>query len=79
MTVRTELADGTTEVFETSNYKISVIKNMHPLIVAVFVFSHGKLIKKVHRPFPFFYRHFTFKSYKVQSMLKELDKQNQEQ
>lgn len=78
MTIKTNLADGTTEIFETNNYKISTIKDMHPMIIAVYVFSDGKLIKKVKRPLQFFYKHFIFKSYKIQSLLKELNNQNKQ-
>lgn len=76
MIVKTELADNTIEIFETNNYKISTIKDMHPMIVSVSVFAAGKLIKKIRRPFSFIYRHFIFKSYKIQSLLKELNDKN---
>ena len=41
MTIITELADGRTEVFESSNYVISKPKDFHPLICKVSVFENG--------------------------------------
>lgn len=75
MTIITELADGRTEVFESSNYVISKPKDFHPLICKVSVFENGFKIKSVSRPFKFFYKHFTFKSDKVQTLLKNLEEQ----
>lgn len=75
MIVKVELADGTTEIFESQNYKISRVKDFHPIICKVEVFSDGVKIKTVKRPFVFFYKHFTFKSEKVQKVLAELEKQ----
>ena len=78
MTVVTELANGTSEVFETSNYVISKAKDFHPLICKVKIYTDGGvLIKSISRPFKFFYKHFTFKSMKVQTKLKELEIQKQ--
>lgn len=75
MIVKMILADGTLEMFETGNYKISKVKDFHPLICKVTVFSNnGKKIKSVKRPFVFFYKHFTFKSEKVQKELADLSK-----
>ena len=75
MIIKMILADGTLDVFETGNYKISKVKDFHPLICKVTVFSNnGKKIKSVKRPFSFFYKHFTFKSEKVQKELAELNK-----
>lgn len=54
MTIITELADGRTEVFESSNYVISKPKDFHPLICKVSVFENGFKIKSVSRPFKFF-------------------------
>lgn len=77
MVVKTELADGRTEVFETSNYVISKHKDFHPLICKVSVFENGFKIKSVSRPFKFIYKHFIFKSEKVQTILKNLEEQRQ--
>ena len=77
MTIITELADGRTEVFETSNYVISKPKDFHPLISKVSVFENGFKIKSVSRPFKFIYKHFIFKSEKVQTILKNLEEQRQ--
>lgn len=75
--VKTELADGTFEVFETQNYKISKAKDFHPLICKVDVFStNGVKIKSVKRAFRFFYKHFVFKTEKVQKILAEINQQN---
>lgn len=73
--VKTELADGSFETFETSNYRISKSKDFHPLICKVEIFTNGKKIKSVKRPFKFIYKHFIFKSEKVQKILAELDNQ----
>lgn len=75
MTVVSKLADGTTEVFETGNYKISTVKDMHPMIVSVAVYNGNKKIAGISRKFKFFYKHFTFKSEKVQTILKNIDEQ----
>ena len=75
MTVKAELADGTTDIFETSSYKISTLKDFHPMLCSVEVYSGAKRIKKVSRRFKFFYKHFTFRSRKVQDKLAEIQKQ----
>ncbi|MDY2843891.1 MAG: hypothetical protein SOT81_07920 [Treponema sp.] len=75
MTVKAELADGTNDIFETGNYKISTLKDFHPMICSVEVYSGAKRIKKVSRRFKFFYRHFIFKSRKVQDKLAEIQRQ----
>ena len=75
MVVKTELADGRTEIFESSNYVISKPKDFHPLLCKVSIYDNGKKIKSVSRPFKFFYKHFTFKSDKVQTLLKNLEEQ----
>ena len=75
MTIITELANGRTEVFETSNYVISKTKDFHPLLCKVSIYDNGKKIKSVSRPFKFFYKHFIFKSDKVQTLLKNLEEQ----
>ena len=77
MTIITELAELRTEVFETSNYVISKPKDFHPLICKVSVFENGFKIKSVSRPFKFIYKHFIFKSEKVQTILKNLEEQKQ--
>lgn len=77
MVVKTELANGNFEVFETSNYVISKTKDFHPLLCKVSVFENGFKIKSVSRPFKFIYKHFIFKSEKVQTILKNLDEQKQ--
>lgn len=75
MTIVTELADGRTEVFENTNYIISKSKDFHPLICRVSIYSGNKKIKSVSRPFKFIYKHFIFKSEKVQTILKNLEEQ----
>ena len=77
MTIITELADGRTEVFESSNYVISRPRDFHPLICKVSVFENGFKIKSVSRLFKFIYKHFIFKSEKVQTILKNLEEQKQ--
>ena len=75
MVVKTELADGRTEIFESSNYVISKPKDFHPLLCKVSIYDNGKKIKSVSRPFKFIYKHFIFKSDKVQTLLKNLEEQ----
>ena len=75
MTIITALADGRTEVFESSNYVISKPNDFHPLICKVSVFENGFRRKSVSRPFKFIYKHFIFKSEKVQTILKNLEEQ----
>ena len=45
MTIRLELANGNCEIFESDNYTISRLNDMHPMICKVDVFSNGKKIK----------------------------------
>lgn len=77
MVVKTELANGNFEVFESSNYVISKMKDFHPLLCKVSIYDNGKKIKSVSRPFKFIYKHFIFKSEKVQTVLKNLEEQRQ--
>lgn len=75
MVVKTELANGNFEVFETSNYVISKPKDFHPLLCKISIYDNGRKIKSVSRPFKFIYKHFIFKSEKVQTILKNLEEQ----
>lgn len=75
MTIKTELANGTFEIFESQGYNISTLKDMHPMILSVTIFDNGKKIFKKSRPFKWYYKHFTFKSEKVQKQLEEIEKQ----
>lgn len=75
MIIITELADGRTEIFESESYVISGIKDFHPLICKVSVYSGNKKIKSISRPHKWYYKHFTFKSEKVQSIIRNLEEQ----
>lgn len=75
MVIKTELANGNFEVFESSNYVISKPKDFHPLLCKVSIYDNGEKIKSVSRPFKFIYKHFIFKSEKVQTILKNLEEQ----
>ena len=77
MVVKTELANGNFEVFETSNYVISKSKDFHPLLCKVSIYDNCKKIKSFSRPFKFIYKHFIFKSEKVQTVLKNIEEQKQ--
>ena len=77
MVVKTELVNGNFEVFESSNYVIIKMKDFHPLLCKVSIYDNGKKIKSVSRPFKFIYKHFIFKSEKVQTVLKNLEEQRQ--
>jgi hypothetical protein len=72
MTVKNELANGNTEIFETDNYIICKPENFHPLILKVEVFSNGKKIKSVSRRHKWYYKHFTFHTEKVQEELRKI-------
>lgn len=72
MVIKVELADGTTDIFESQNYKISRVKDFHPAIVSVSIFDNGFRIKKVKRLFSFWYKYVTFKSERVQDQLKQI-------
>lgn len=76
MTIALDLANGNTETFTTENYVISRPKDFHPLICRVTVFDNGRRIARKKRPFSWWYKKFTFKSFKVQEKLKELQRQN---
>lgn len=73
MTIRLELANGSYEMFETDNYVIGKLNNMHPMICKVDVFSNGKKIKTRKRFCIWWYKLITFKSQKVQDKLKKLN------
>lgn len=73
MTIRLELANGSYEMFETDNYVISKVNDMHPMICKVDVFSNGKKIKTKKRFNIWWYKLITFKSQKVQDKLKKLN------
>lgn len=79
MTVKLELANGETECYETNTYKISKVKDFHPMICKVELFDFGKKIKSVKRKSIFFYKHFVFKSAKIQKQLEELAKLEMEE
>lgn len=72
MTIKVTLANGTIESFQTEKYIVSSTKDFHPLIIKVEIFDNGKRIAKRKRAFSWWYRRFTFYSYKVQKKLKEL-------
>lgn len=75
MTIITELANGNIEIFESENYVISKPKDFHPLILKVSVYSNNRKLKSISRRFKFIYKHFIFKSEKVQTLLKNLEEQ----
>ena len=59
-------------MFETDNYVIGKLDNMHPMICKVDVFSNGRKIKTKKRFCVWWYKLITFKSQKVQDELKKL-------
>ena len=75
MIIKIDRADGQTEMFENGNYLITNVKDFHPIICKITIYGEGKKIKTVKRPFSFIYKHFTFKSKKVQEQLKNLANQ----
>lgn len=74
MVIKNYLANGNVEVFTTDRYLIGKSKDFHPLICKVEVFDFGKKIFTKKRHFSFIYKHFIFKSAKVQKQLEELAK-----
>ena len=75
MIIKIDRADGQTEMFENGNYLITKVKDFHPIICKITIYGDGKKIKSVARPFNFIYKHFIFKSKKVQEQLKNLVEQ----
>ena len=73
MTVALDLTNGNTETFTTENYVISRTKDFHPMICRVTVFDNGRRIARRKRLFSWWYKKFTFTSFKVQEKLKELN------
>ena len=78
MTVRTDLADGTFDVFETNEFRVSKTKDFHPAICRVTVFSGSKKILRKSRPFALLYRLITFRSSKVQKELEKIREKNEQ-
>lgn len=72
MTVVLDLANGNTETFTTENYVISRPKDFHPMICRVTVFDNGRRIARRKRFCIWWYKKFTFNSFKVQEKLKAL-------
>ncbi len=70
MIVKVTRADGGIEVFETPSYNIGKSKLFHPIILKVEIYSGQKRIAKRSRAFKLFYKLFTFKTKKVQDILK---------
>jgi hypothetical protein len=63
MNVRVKRVDGFVELFSTDKYMLTTVKELHPAILRVDVFTdNGKRLVYVKRPFPFIYKHFIFKS-----------------
>ena len=75
MTIKTELVNGNTEIFKSDNYVISRAKDFHPMILKVSVYAENRKIMSKSRRFKFIYKHFTFKSERVQSQLRKLEEQ----
>ena len=74
MTVVVSTVYGRMDIFETNEYIIGRAKEFHPEIVRVEVHSNGMPVASRSRPFPFIYKHFIFKTKKVQDeirMMKE--------
>lgn len=77
MTVKLYRADGQIEIFKTENYVICKIKDFHPIICKVEVYTDsGKLIAKKKRHFIWYYKNFSFKTKEVQDKIEQLKKQN---
>jgi hypothetical protein len=70
MTVKITRADGGIEAFETANYIVGKARLFHPMILKVELFCGQKRIARRKRAFCLFYKLFTFKTKKVQDILK---------
>lgn len=78
MTVKVLTVENNVECFETGKFVVSPVKDMNPLILSVWVYSGNKLICRRKRHFTWLYKHFTFKSKKVQDVLKQMEEVKQE-
>lgn len=76
MTVVIKLGDGTSEAFETNNYRITRGKDFHPAILSASVYSGGRKVLSRRRPFALFYRLFVYRSRKVQEEIAKLNSAN---
>lgn len=73
MIVKITQANGIIDIFKTDKYALSTVKEMHPLILKAEVFTEtGKKLKKIKRPFCWWYKHVTFKTAKIQDILKNI-------
>jgi hypothetical protein len=72
MTIKTICADGTVEVFNTQEYRISKAKDFHPLLCSVEVYDNGRRIFRRRRLFSWWYKTFTFWHPEVQNQLRKL-------
>lgn len=79
MIIKVERVDGEIEIYEGSNYRITKVKDFHPIISKVSVYDNGRKIESVKRPFSFIYKHFIFKSKKVQEELRNIEKEMENQ
>ena len=62
MTVRIKTVKGDVEWFMTANYTIANLKEMHPDILDVKIFTDlGKRLYHKRRPFQRFYKRFKYK------------------
>lgn len=71
MTVKIKLVNNEVEIFETNNYKISKTKEFNPFICKVTVYENGKKIFTRKRFSILFYKLFTFKTKRVQEIVKQ--------
>lgn len=78
MTVKILTIENNIECFKSEKIVVSSIKDMNPLILSVWVYSGDKLICRRKRHFTWLYKHFTFKSKKVQDVLKQMEEGEQE-
>ncbi len=60
ITVKVKLVDGNTDIFTTDRYTVSTIKQMHPAILDVKVYSGRKLLIHKRRHFQWFYKKFQY-------------------
>ena len=76
MVIKLLLVGGHIELFKTEQYKLSTVKEMHPDILKVWVYSdEGKLLAKRQRLFKKFYVKYKYKPLPIE----ETEQQDQEE
>lgn len=78
MTVKLTRIDGVVEIVETNNYLVNSIKDLHPAIVRIDVYSGVRKIYTIRRKNLWWYKNITFNSAAVQDKLRQINQQMQQ-